>query len=139
MIKHHHRNSPPRYKFGGSCHSHYSKYRYGGSGIFSNLIGKRLIQDNIKHLINTTSKSKFAQKATDAVLEGAVNAVKTQTQKGLEHLTSTLANKSKKKKGLKKRSESQGEIINTLIHKLSDSIPRNSSIVDINGKGIVYD
>ena len=138
MIKTHHTNLPPRYRYGGSCHSKYSKYRYGGSGIFSNLIGKRIVQENIKNLINTASKSKFAQKATDAALEGAVNAIKTSTQRGLEHLTSTLSKKSRRK-GEAKRNKEQGRIVNTVIDKLSGNIPNSSSVINITGKGIVYD
>ena len=71
-----------KYRYGGSSRSNRTKYRYGGNGIFS--IGRKLLGDNIKNIINTISKSKMTQKVASAVLDGASNAVKTQTQKGLE-------------------------------------------------------
>ena len=79
---------PPKYRYGGSSNYGYSKYRYGGNGIFSSLLKRTLSSGNIKNLINTVSKSKIAHKAVDAVVEGATNALKTTTQKGLESLAS---------------------------------------------------
>ena len=132
-----------RYRRGGSAHLKHSIYRYGGSSIFSNLIGKRFFQDNVKHLINSVSKSKLAQKATNAALDGATNAIKTQTQKGIEELTSNvIANigKKKKNKKQKKRSKEQQDILNSVTQGLTTAdIPTTSSIEGIIGKGIVYD
>ena len=81
-----------------------SKRRYGrksprhhGSGIFTNLIGRKLLQDGVKKLINTVSKSNIARKAVNAVQQGVTNTIKSQTQKGLEELASTVAYNIKKK------------------------------------------
>ena len=87
-----------------------SKRRYGrksprhhGSGIFTNLIGRKLLQDGVKKLINTVSKSNIARKAVNAVQQGVTNTIKSQTQKGLEELASTVAYEIKKKQKKKNK------------------------------------
>ena len=91
-----------------------SKRRYGrksphhyhhGSGIFTNLIGRKLLQDGVKKLINTVSKSNIARKAVNAVQQGVTNTIKSQTQKGLEELASTVAYNIKKKQKQKKKDQ----------------------------------
>lgn len=131
-----------RYRYGGgSSYSKRSRYRYGGSGIFDN-IGRKLLGDNVKNLINTISKSKIAQKATNVVLEGARKAAVNQAQKGIEELaTNAISNIKKKKKQISKEYQ---DIVNTVKQGLatnnssssSNSIPLASSII---GRGIVYD
>ena len=119
--------SSSRYRYGVSSHSNRSKYRYGGSGIFT--IGRKLLGDNVKNLINSISKSKITQKAASAVLDGASNAIKTQTHKGLEELTSSAINNLKKKSKVKERQD----IVNSVIQNLA-TIPSS-----VSGTGIVYD
>ena len=116
-----------KYRYGGSSYTNQSKYSYGGGGILSNLIRRTINGDTIKKLINTVSKSNLIHKAANAVQEGATNAVKAQTQKGLENLTSAVINSGSKKK---QRSKEQRDIVNASTR----SIPTIHS-----GKGIVYD
>ena len=133
------KSTSSNYRRGGTSHLSYSKYRYGGSGFFSNIIGRRLVQDNIKNLINSASKSKLGQKVADALVEGAKGAIKTQTQKGIEELATNALHKIKKKH---RRSKEQDDIVNTAIQSLATvNIPTTSSIEGIikRGRGIVYD
>ncbi len=82
-----------KYRAGGSSqHSNRRRYRYGGAGAFSNLLGRTFMRDNVQKLINSVSKSKLTQKAVDAVVDGSANALKTATQKGIEN----IINKKKK-------------------------------------------
>ena len=132
------------YRRGGISHLKYSKYRYGGSGIFSNMFGKKLIQDNVNHLINRVSKSQVGQKAADAVLAGTKSAIKSQTKKGIEELATQAVNKIKEKTNKKKhtRTKEQNDILKTAIQSLTPiNIPKTSAIEGIikSGKGIVYD
>ena len=79
------------YRSGGpSKCSKRRRYRYGGSSIFSNLLGRTLVRDNVQKLINSVSKPKIAQKVVDAVLDGSSNALKTATQKGIEGTAGVL-------------------------------------------------
>ena len=80
-----------------------SPHHYHGSGIFTNLIGRKLLQDGVKKLINTVSKSNIARKAVNAVQHGVTNTIKSQTQKGLEELASTVAYNIKKKQKKKNK------------------------------------
>lgn len=128
-------------RYGGrSLNLHRTKYRYGGNGIFSNLIGRKLLSgDNVKKLINAVSKSNVIQKAANAVQDGATSAIKSQTQKGLEELASRVISQPKKKK--KKRTREHQNILNTVTQHIADTIPTTASIEGIvrRGKGIVYD
>ena len=129
----------PKYRYGGSSYSiHRSKYRYGGSGIFTNLIGRKLLEGNtVKNLINSISKSKITQKAASAVVDGATNAVKEQTQKGVEGVINIIK---KRPKGGNKQKREHRDIVNRLTQDFASTIPTTSSIEGIiRGKGIVYD
>ena len=88
-----HRNGSKQRRYGRKSH---------GSGIFTNLIGRKLLQDGVKKLINTVSKSNIAHKAVNAVQHGVTNTIKSQNQKGLEDLASTVAYNIKKKQKKKK-------------------------------------
>ena len=84
-----------------------NKRRYGrkyGSGIFTTF-GRRLLQGNVKHLINAVSKSNIAHKAIDAVQHGISNTIKSGTQRGIEEIASTVAYNLKKKQNNKKKKE----------------------------------
>ena len=125
------------YRYGGSSLSNRTKYRYGGNGIFST-IGRKLIGDNIKKLINTVSKSNILHKAANAVQDGATNALKAETQKGLEQLASHVSDKIKKKSTSSKKQIKN--LVNTLTHRLS-ALPTTASSIEsiVRGQGIVYD
>lgn len=125
-----------RYRYGGSSIVNRTKYRYGGNGIFTNLIGRKLLSgDNVKKLINAVSKSNVIQKAANAVQDGATSAIKSQTQKGLEELASSVISSKKPK-----RTKEYQKIVNTVTQSLADTIPTTASIEGIiRGKGIVYD
>ena len=113
-------NTRSIYRRGGSSHPQRSNYRWGGSGVFSNLIGRKLIsKQNVKNLINSISKSKITQKVTNAAVDGATKALQERV-----HESIAAAKKPKKKKRLQ-------ETINSIIDDLS--IPKSE------GKGIVYD
>ena len=126
-----------RYRYGGSAHTYRSRYRYGGSGIFSNLIGRRLIGDNVKNLINKVIKSKISQKAAAVVVNGASNILK---PKGIgRELASAAINNFTENR---RRKRERQDVINSVIHQLSPKeIPPISSVEEIinSGKGIVYD
>lgn len=130
-----------KYRYGGSSIRATSQYRYGGNGILHTLLGSsnsgRLLANSLKNIINRTSKSNLVQKAVNAIQEGSLKAVSSQTQKAIENKLATVA---KNRKANKK----QKEIINNLSANLaSTSIPSVSSIADIvkpkEGRGIVYD
>lgn len=125
-----------RYRYGGSSIVNRTKYRYGGNGIFTNLIGRKLLSgDNVKKLINAVSKSNVIQKAANAVQDGATSAIKSQTQKGLEALASSVISSKKPK-----RTKEYQNIVNAVTQSLADTIPTTASIEGIiRGKGIVYD
>ena len=91
-----HRNGSKQRRYGRKSPRHH------GSGIFTNLIGRKLLQDGVKKLINTVSKSNIAHKAVNAVQHGVTNTIKYQTQKGLEDLASTVVYNIQKKKQKKK-------------------------------------
>ena len=134
---------PTRYRYGGTSQpSHRIQYRYGGSGIFSNLLGRKLSGDTVKNLINTMSKSKIAQKTANAVLTGASEAVKNQTQKGIEDLAASAINGLKTKHKAYKTKKQYQDIVNSVVQRLNaiPDIPTTSSIEGIvSGKGIIYD
>ena len=73
-----------KYRRGGSSYHKRTKYRFGGSSIFSNLLGRNVIQNNVRNLINDVVKPKIKQKLADAVVNSSANAIKVATQKGLE-------------------------------------------------------
>ena len=106
--------SPPKYRYGGQRAYNSSKYRYGGNGIFSNILKRTLTTENVKNLINTVSKSKVAHKAANAVVNGAANALKTTTQKGIESMVNN-----------RRRSKEQDKKIKTLIERLGKGIVRD--------------
>ena len=91
-----------KYRSGGSsqCNNR-RKYRYGGSSIFSNLLGRTLVRDNVQKLINSVSKPKISQKIIDAVVDGSANALKTATQKGID----SIINKKKNRRIIKEAIE----------------------------------
>ena len=135
MIKH----SYPtlRYRYGGSSHSRRSRYRYGGTGIFTDLIGRTLIKDNVNHLINRVGRSKLAQKAVSTILKGAKNILK--PKRVVKAITTAAIDSAVDNK--RKKREHQ-EIVNSVIHQLSDKeVPSRSYIDEVinSGKGIVYD
>ena len=116
-------NTRSIYRRGGSSRPQRSNYRWGGGGVFSNLIGRKLIsKQNVKNLINSISKSKITQKVTNAAVEGASKALQERVH---ESISADVARKPNKKKRLQ-------ETINSIIDDLS--IPKSSE-----GKGIVYD
>ena len=128
-----HKRLPRRkYRFGGSASTVRSKYRYGGNGILSNLVGRTVLKNTVKNLINSVGKSGLIQKAVETVQDGATKALSSQTQKGIHHLVS---------KGIgKKRNKEQQNIVKTVTQNLASSIPSISSIECIvRGRGIVYD
>ena len=139
IVKHDY--SSKKYRYGGSSiNINQTKYRYGGNGIFTNLIGRRLLNaDNVKNLINAVSKSHVIQKAANAVQDGATNAVKWQMHKGAHDYTSNLINNDKKPK---KRRKYQNDILNRVAHSLADTIPSTTASIEgivRKGSGIVYD
>lgn len=121
------------YRYGGSSrHSVRRRYRYGGSGIFSNLLKKTLVRNNIQKLINSVSKPDISQKVVDAVVNGSTNALKSGTQKGIEKAASVL--KVSTQKGIdsivnKKKKKENRQAIKAAIDKLPTS----------GGGGIVLD
>lgn len=125
-----------RYRYGGSSHSHRSRYRYGGSGVFTNVIGRILSKDNVKHLINRVGRSELAQKAADTVLKGAKHALKPKrVVKVINSALDTIADNKRKKR-------EHREIVNSVIQGLSDKeAPSRSYINEVinSGSGIVYD
>ena len=119
-----------RYQYGGPSYSNQSKYRYGGGGILTNLIGRMTKGDAIKKLINTVGKSNIIHKASNAIQEGATNAVKAQTQKRVEDFATSVINSGGSSKKKQKRSKEASDTVKALVQ----SIPTIHS-----GKGIVYD
>ena len=70
-------------------------------------------------------------------MDGATNAVKEQTQKGVEGVINSI--KTKPKRSNKQKREHR-DIVNTVTQDFSSTIPTTSSIEGIiRGKGIVYD
>ena len=120
-------NTRHKYRSGGSsqCGSR-RRYRYGGSSIFSNLLGRTLVRDSVQKLINSATKPGITQKVVDAVVDGSTNALKTAAQKGIEGTASAV--KTATQRGIdsiiKKKNR---QAINKAIEKLTV------------GKGIVYD
>ena len=100
------------------------KYRYGGSSIITNLLGRAMVRDNVQKLINTVTKPNITQKLADAVVNGSANALKTGTQKGIEEAASLL--KTSAQKGVNKKKNRQA--IKKAIEQLT-----------VAGRGIVYD
>ena len=96
-------------------------YCYGGASIFSSLLGKNVIKDDVQRLINSTTKPNITQKVVDAVVDGSANAVKAATQKGIERTASIFKTRSGFNK--KKNRQAIKEAINKIVV----------------GKGIVYD
>ena len=117
-----------KYRSGGSsqCNNR-RRYRYGGFSIFSNLLGRTLVRDNVQKLINSVSKPKITQKLVDAVVNGSTNALKTATQKGIEGTASAL--KTATQKG-----------IDSIINKKKNRRAIKEAIEKLTvGNGIVYD
>lgn len=104
-----------KYRVGGVAKSSRTKYRYGGSGILTNILGRTVLQNNVKNLINSVTKSKLGQKAVGAVVDGGVDALKHKTSRVINHHLN-------KKRTLKSAIE---------------SLPPLDKIIA--GKGIVYD
>ena len=117
-----------KYRSGGSSESsNRRRYRYGGSGVFSNLLGRTLVRGNVQKLINSVSNPKIAQKVVDAVVDGSANALKTATKKGIEGSASVL--KTATQKGIDSiiNRKKNRQAIKKAIEKLAV------------GNGIVYD
>ena len=141
MITKHHRSSTThKYRYGGSSRAIRTRYRYGGNGIFSNLIGRKLAGDSIKSLINSTSKGKVAQKVATAVLNGTVKPKIEQVTSAA--IDSIIKGRRNSKKNKKKKGEYQ-DILDTFIQNLraKEEVPTASYIEEVinSGKGIVYD
>ena len=143
-----------RYRYGGSSRPHRSLYRYGGSGIFTDVIRRTLNKGNIKKLLKGVSKSNLLQKTSAAVLKGSKAVLKPEKiNKALVGLTSLaidnyLLNKRKKKE--------HKEIVNSVVQQLSSdkNVPSSTGkvinrgkdkrsyadkVINSSGKGIVYD
>ena len=110
-----------KYRRGGSSHSGRRKYRYGGTSVFTNLLGRSVIRDNVQKLINSVTRPNITQKVVDAVVDGSANALKAATQKGIEKTASVITARSGFDK--KKNRQAVKEAINKIVV----------------GKGIVYD
>ena len=124
IVKHNYRSG------GSSQYSARRRYRYGGSGIFSNLLKRTLVRDNIQKLTNSVSKPDISQKVVDAVVNGSTDALKSGTQKGIEKAASVL--KVSTQKGIdsivnKKKRKENRQAIKAAIDKLPA------------GRGIVFD
>ena len=104
------------------------KYRYGGSSIITNLLGRAMVRDNVQKLINTVSKPNITQKLADAVVNGSANALKAGTQKGIEEAASLL-----------KASTQKG--VNSIVNKKKNrqAIKKAIEQLTVAGRGIVYD
>jgi len=110
-----------KYRRGGSSYCGRRKYRYGGASIFSSLLGRSVIKNNVQRLINSATKPNITQKVVDAVVDGSANALKAVTQKGIERTASIFKTRSGFDK--KKNRRAIKEAINKIVV----------------GKGIVYD
>ena len=125
------KKAKPHYKFGGSSYGLHRTYRYGGSGIFSNIMGKKILKDGITKVINSSAKAKLGSKLVNAVVDGASNAVKNQTTKEIENLAANLINRKRKTNN----ATDSGDI-----EKYIANIPTIESIEHIiKGSGIVLD
>ena len=106
----------PKYRRGGTLLMQKSRYRYGGNGIWSS-IGRKIVGDSAKKLINNVTKEKIAQKVGDALLNGASNSLKKATERTLDK----VINKAQKFK---------------VTQNLIDRLP---PLTITTGRGIVYD
>ena len=100
------------------------KYRYGGSSIITNLLGRAMVRDNVQKLINTVSKPNITQKLADAAVNGSANALKAGTQKGIEEA------KTSAQKGVNSRVNKK---------KNRQAIKKSIEQLTVAGRGIVYD
>ena len=106
----------PTYRRGGTLLIQKSKYRYGGNGIWSTL-GRKIVGDTAKKIINNITKEKIAQTAGDALLNGASNSLKKATERTLD-------------KVINKENQQKFKVTQNLINNLP---PLTT------GQGIVYD
>ena len=74
-----HRPLKPRYQRGGQLSYPKPRYSYGGYGIWS--IGRKLIGDSAKKVINSVSTKKIIQKAGNAVIEAGRRTITRQKDK----------------------------------------------------------
>ena len=136
LTKFHSSSSIPSYKYryGGIAKAGRMRYRHGGNGIFSDLLGsgKQLMGDTIKNLINSTSKSQLKHKASSVLRDGAIKALQPATTFAVKKLIEKISKKKKKKKKKKNKKEKEE-------HK--QQLPTSSYIEQVinSGKGIVYD
>ena len=144
MITKHSLSSAPTYKYryGGTAQaSRRTQYRHGGNGIFSNLMGKQLIGDSIKNLINSTSKVRPHHKVSSRLVEGAAKAlppkgvVEQATTSAVNNIIKRIINRKSSRKKKKKEKEHEQE------EEYNQQIPTSSYIEQVmnSGKGIVYD
>ena len=139
MITKHRRSSTiHKYRYGGSSRAVRTRYRYGGNGIFSNLIGRKLVGDSIKSLINSASKGKTVQKLATRALNATVKPK-------IEQATSAAIDsifKGKRRNNKKKQKGEYQDILDTCIRNLcAKDVPTTSYVEEVinSGRGIVYD
>ena len=108
----------PKYRRGGTLLMQKSRYRYGGNGIWSS-IGRKIVGDSAKKLINNVTKEKIAQKVGDALLNGASNSLKKATERTLD-------------KVINREDQKKFKVTQTLIDRLPP-------LTIAAGRGIVYD
>ena len=118
------RNTRPKYRRGGTLLMQKPKYRYGGSGIWST-IGRKIVGDSAKKIINTVTKEKIGQTVGDALLSGASNSLKKATEKTLDK----VINKEDQ------QNSSKGNQKFTITQDLINNLPQLTTT----GRGIVYD
>ena len=110
-----HRPLKPRYQRGGQLSYPKPRYSYGGYGIWS--IGRKLIGDSGKKVINSVSTKKIIQNAGNAAIEGATSSLKRVAEQSLDKLINSDKNKKFK-----------------ISQELLDRIPQSTT-----GEGIVFD
>ena len=141
LTKFHSVSSIPSYKYryGGIAKAGRMRYRHGGNGFFSNLLGSgsQFMGETIKNLINSTSKAQLKHKVSSALIDGAAQSL--QPKKLVAHATTFAVNKliekiNKRKKKKKKKNKKEKE-------EYKQQLPTSSYIEQVinSGKGIVYD
>ena len=72
----------PQYRKGvGRAMYLHPRYRYGGYGIWS--IGRKMVEDSVRKIINSVDKKKLIHKAGDAVICGVTSSIKKAAEKML--------------------------------------------------------
>lgn len=143
ITKHSFSSAPPyKYRYGGTAQaSRRTRYRHGGNGVFSNLMGRELVGDSIKNLINSVSKARPHQKVASALVEGAAKALQPKgvveqlTTSAVNNIVKRIINRKTSSKKKKKEKEHEQE------EEYTRQIPTSSYIEQVinSGKGIVYD